>query len=194
MPRTLLAALVALVVGGIAPHLASAGHWWMNGSGNVVHLNRGHFPALSFFNNATNGSATALEHARGEWSANFAVDVYNVSGPADITAWDGYWGATGWAGLATPVTNAAGAGTVHPDGHVDSMWVQVNMSYGVGSSYASQKAIGCQEIGHAIGGQLHDGGGCMGFGYFNFDPNVAAARSPTAHDFDHLQHLWGGLH
>lgn len=190
--RTLAAIMCAMIVGTVAPQVASGNHWWFAypGTGNptVVHLNKGHVPAISFYNRA-GASWLPLEHARGEWSAHWAVDVYNVvSDSADVVAWDGNW-CTPWSGYAT--------GQNWDGYHAGQMTVQINTcsnSYAAGANYSGTKAVGCQEIGHAIGGQDHEGGSCMGLSYFNFDPNVAAARSPGQHDFDILSLLWNTYH
>jgi prepilin-type processing-associated H-X9-DG protein len=125
------------------------------------------------------------------------MDIGNwASNQADITAWDGRW-CTDWSGLATPVTNAFGANTTYWDGHVDWMWVQINTcsgSYAVNASYKPTRAVACQELGHATTAELHAGPGCMGFGYFNFNAEDAAQRSPSAHDVEGANFLWGGTH
>lgn len=188
--KRILALVVAVCVGAVTPHVAQAGHWWWSGS-QIVHLNKGHFPGISFYNKANNGSWTALEHARGDWSSDWAVDVGNWnSDAADVIAWDGYWSGAGWSGLAT---------AYNWDGwHAGRFGVQINVasgSYASGANYSGTRAVACQEIGHAIGGMLHEGPGCMGVGYQVFDPwGDAAQRRPSGHDLEHLHHLWGNLH
>lgn len=204
------AAVAAMAIGAITPHVASAGHWWWtgawpqgqanptpDGTGRVVHLARGHLPSLSFFNNAVNGTATALEHARADWSNAPAIDVWNwSSGGADIVAWDGNW-CTPWSGLATP-GNGTGDGQ-----HYNQGWVQINTcsnSYASGANYRGTRAVACQEIGHIVGGMSHEGPSCMGFGYQGAVPAGSnwlgddRVLSSGAHDRDHLWHLWNALH
>lgn len=196
--RMVVATLASVLAGVIGPQLAVGDHWWWDSGGNIVHLNRGHTPGLSFYNKANNGSSTALEHARGEWSANWAIDMGNLaSNNADVVAWDGRWCGIGWSGLATP---GAWLGT---GGHFNQGWVQINVcgdSRAANANYRGTRAVACQEIGHVIGGTLHRGPGCMGFGYQGQVPAGSNTTSdervlhPDAHDFDHLQHLWAGLH
>lgn len=193
--RTLVGFGTAIIVGMLSPYVASAGHWWLDGGGNVVHLNRGHTPGLSFFNKANNGSATPLEHARGDWSGqSWAMDLGNwASDSADVIAWDGNWCGVGWSGIATP-------GAWIGNGHFNQGWVQINVcgtdgSYASNANYQGTKAIACQELGHVISGALHLGPGCMGVSYFVFNPwGDAAQRTPSAHDIEHANWLWSGIH
>jgi hypothetical protein len=193
----LIAALGALGL----PTAVNASNWWWH-NGNVVHLNRGHNPTLTLFNNATNGSATAIEHARGDWSgASWAMDIGNwASASADVIAWDGAW-CTPWSGIATPVTGGV-AGSAHADGHVDQMWIQINTcsnSYASGANYAGTRMVACHELGHATAGEWEgtsEGApGCVSGGYVaGTDVNIAAWRSPSQHDLDHANWLWSVLH
>lgn len=122
------------------------------------------------------------------------MDVYNwASWSADVIAWDGAWGGTGWAGLASPVN--------YDGQHAGQMNVQINTTSGWGSSYNVMKAISCQEVGHAVAGILHRGPGCMGFSYQGQSPaasnnyNDPAVRQPSAHDREHAWFLYmGGFH
>lgn len=188
MKRFTVVWVVVIVWALSAPTASYAFHWWWSGgpAPGMVHLNKGHIPGISFYNNAVNGSATPLEHARGVWSANWAYDIYNLtSQSADIVAWDGYWGTTTWRGQTT--LWGAWDGT-----HIQQMGVQLNRS--LLPDYVQQRKTACHELGHASGGMLHDESrvGCMFSGAAN--PNIVAERTPSQHDFDHVQHLWAGLH
>ncbi len=169
---------------------ASAHHWWMDG-GNIVHLNRGHMPTLTLFNNATNGSSTAIEHARGEWSGrSWAADLGNWnSNSADVVAWDGWWGTNTWRGLTSVVGYGAG-------GHANQMTVQLNRS--LLPDYIQQRKTACHELGHAIAGLDHDTlghdpahDGCMFSGTAS---SAVQERLPSAHDVHHMDVLWATLH
>lgn len=191
-----VAAVVCILVAAALPQFAAAGHWLGWDGTFPSHINRGHTPALSFYNKANNGSATPLEHARGEWSADAVLDLYNwASDSADVVAWDGAW-CTGWSGLMTGASPSAG-------NHFNQAWVQINTcgnSWAAGAAYAPTRAVACQEIGHAIGGMDHQGPGCMGFTYQGTAPaasnnyNDPQVRSPSAHDREHTGHLWWTLH
>jgi prepilin-type processing-associated H-X9-DG protein len=195
-----LAAVIAMcLASSLTPTVAHASHWWWNSSGQVTHLNRGHNPALSFYNKAVNGSWTGLEHARGDWSGqSSAMDLYNLaSDSADVVAWDGGW-CTDWTGIATPYTHGGGPNTTYTDGHVDHMWVQID-TCDTGGAYNITRAVACHELGHAIGGMFEGtgegGAGCMGVGYVpGYNVNNAAWRSPNGHDLDHVNWLWSVLH
>lgn len=60
------------------------------------------------------------------------------------------------------------------------------------AAYKPTRAVACQELGHATTAELHAGPGCMGFGYFNFNAEDPAQRSPSAHDVEGANFLWGG--
>ena len=172
---------------------ANASHWWTDSSGQAVHLNLGHIPGISFYNNAVNSTVRQqLEDSRGLWSTSPAFDLYNWSSQsANVVAWDGNWTASDWSGLATPYGCcfwANGHG-----GHATQMGVQINLRY-LSSGWQHIKAVACQELGHATGAILHAGNGCMGYTYFHWDPSVAAARQPNAHDWEHPAFLWQNVH
>jgi len=206
----LVAVLAAMAVGAGAPQVAQGGHWWWtgswpqsqanptpDGSGRVVHLDRGHRPALSFRNAAVNGTQTALEHARGEWSNSWAMDLYNSGASnADVVAWDGYWCGVPWSGIASPKNFVSWD-------HYTQSQIQLTTcppSYAAHAEYRGTRAVACQEIGHAIGAMGHEGPGCMGFGNEN---QVWAGSNwlgddrvlhPSGHDFDHVAALWDNRH
>lgn len=78
------------------------------------------------------------------------------------------------------------------------MGVQINRSFA--PTYNIQRAIACQEIGHAITGALHEGPGCMGYSYQgivaagNNNADDPVVRSPSFHDHEHSWALWSQFH
>lgn len=189
------AALACALVAAAAPQLASAGHWYFFDGTYPHHIDRGHLPSLSFYNRALNGSWTALEHARGDWSADQHLDLYNLtSDGADVVAWDGYF-CTDWSGLASFYNQYGG-------NHFQQGRIQINVcdGYAAAANYNGTRAVACQEIGHVIGGMNHQGPGCMGAGYQgevaagSNNMNDPQVRSPSAHDREHTGHLWWTLH
>lgn len=194
-----LGRLVGVLLGLLLalPATASAGHWWMWGP-NIFHMHAPRNPSFSYYNWADENADMNLrcEYARGFWSANPNIDIYNISGPpaaAQITCEDGFWGQTGWLGLASYE-----GPTDFNTGHYQKMHALNNLSYlgtnGTGyNRWEWRQAVACQEVGHGFG-MLHLGPGCMGVSYQVPDPYSSAARVPSAHDNEHVSWLYGGLH
>lgn len=192
---TLVAATLAtLTLSLVAVPTASAGHWWY-WDGGIFHLHEPHRPAIPFFNWADEHGdmRTRCEYARGNWSANPVIDMYNVGSfaQAHITCEDGYWGRTDWLGLAVH------EGPYDYNGrHYTRMRAWNNLTFLAAdpayNTWQYRQAVACQEVGHGLG-MLHAGPGCMGVGY-GTSPYAAGSREPSGHDHEHVNWLYSGLH
>lgn len=125
------------------------------------------------WNKATIGVRnTAVRHAEAEaalndWDTHTEVGLPRKTTHTDISVFDGDWGATDWAGLAS-IKDAEWdwwcwwwCGVDHGHARVNTYWT----GNPAGSS-AHIQGIFCQEIGHLFG-LGHSNDGCMGKGYYN---------------------------
>lgn len=93
-----------------------------------------------------------------EWSADTILNLPAMSSHTDISVFDGNYGATGWAGLAS-IESRSGCTILHGHARVNRYYTGSYTSNGI-------RGIFCQEVGHLFGLDHSNDGGCMGGGYF----------------------------
>jgi hypothetical protein len=98
--------------------------------------------------------------ALNDWHYNTVLDLWYVDYDySQAVVYDGGWGYTGWAGLAT-------LHDIDGYGHIGWGSAVYNWSYDYAFSYYGKQAIFCQEVGHVFGLDHSNDGGCMGAGYW----------------------------
>jgi len=208
-PRTVAIAIAAAVTLLVSASSAQAGHWWLDSYGQPVHLGGlGHTPTLGVENNATNPNVRlAIYRAMLAWQTPGYLGIIEMptGSGTHVRAADGYWGSTGWVGLASPYyyNGANVLPGIDGNGHTHHFDVSMNMTY-LGMSHLNNQqyydAVACHELGHSVAA-LDDQTGtdpsCMAVGYGQRDyawETDARFRNPSPHDRDHVAYLWATLH
>lgn len=151
----------ALVVGGLAALLTAlllaanlrvaGAHQWSN-----YHWHKtGSRIVIQNYNYAAHYAEAEAARQDG-WNKISILYNYNVNYHTDVSVFDGNFGATGWAGLATIDLTSGG--------HITHGHARVNTYYPMSSSY--KQGVFCQELGHVWGLDHSATGDCMGLGYF----------------------------
>lgn len=132
------------------------------------------------YNTASRSSQAAA--AINEWDVDTILAVPAQSSHTDISVYDGNYGATGWAGLAS-IESSSGCTVLH--GHA-----RVNLYYA--GSYTSNgiRGIFCQEVGHLFGLDHSNDGGCMGGGYFY---SINTYYNVVSHNISDIQTKYSGV-
>lgn len=115
-----------------------------------------------------------------EWSSKTVLSLPVISSHTEVSVYDGFYGNTGWAGIAS-IESYSGCNILH--GHA-----RVNRSY----SYTSNgyRGIFCQEIGHLFGLDHSNDGGCMGGGYFY---SINSNYNVVSHNINDLSSKYSGV-
>lgn len=163
---------VAFIVLAMAAAPAAEAHDW----GCWIQATR----TVQAWNNSTmKAEATA---AINDWNNNTVLSVYDVGYHTTISVFDGYFGSTGWGGLAS-IESSSGCVITH--GHA-----RVNLSYNPSSNAA--QGIFCQEVGHLFGLTHSNDGGCMGGGYY-YDIGTYPGYSVVQHNIDDIAAKYANL-
>ncbi len=162
----IVSAFVALVFGNV--YVASAHNWWnwhWNKSGTQITIRQSH----------AGGTTAQAEAARVDaWNKIGILYNYRVDYHTDVSVFDGNFGNTGWAGLASIESKSWDWGC-WCYAHIDHAHARYNTYYGYSSWYI--QGIYCQEVFHTYGFDHNSSGGCMGLGYFSGQGNTL-----TSHD------------
>ncbi|WP_412542956.1 hypothetical protein R8Z50_10880 [Longispora sp. K20-0274] len=140
-----VASVLTLGASPASAHNWGSWHWDKTGSSIVI-------------NNYIYGGTTAQAEAARQngWNTIGILYNYSVNTHTDVSVFDGNFGATGWAGLAS-LESVSGDHILH--GHA-----RYNSYYGGSSVYI--QGVYCQEIFHTYGFDHSDTGDCMGLGYY----------------------------
>jgi len=151
-----VATLVALLLANLgvaSAHNWGSYHWDKTGS---------HIQIQSYIYGSTATQAIAAN--QDAWNKIGILYNYRVNYHTDVSVFDGNFGATGWAGLATLESLGWDWGCFCYD-HITHGHARYNTYYGGSSSYI--QGVYCQEVFHTYGFQHSNTGDCMGLGYFN---------------------------
>lgn len=138
-------------------------------------------PNISWYNGGTGDYYNIFQEEAvtdsDSWNSSSLVELFQTGSygtNTTINGLNGYYGATGWIGLATIRSNT--------DCFINYGDAQLNQSYLDDGTYTriAKKYVACQEIGHLFGlDHTGDTSSCMTSG-------AAAPDHPNSHDFDML--------
>lgn len=167
MKKSILMVLAIVLVATAVPALAHQWGCWIQPDSSV------------YVRNAAALSSQA-QAALNEWNAETCLYVPTVSYHTEVSVFDGYYGSTGWGGIASVESNS-GCNITH-------CHARVNRSY----SYSSNgyRGIFCQEVGHCFGLDHSNDGGCMGGGYY-YSISSGTGYTVVSHNTSDIASMYG---
>jgi hypothetical protein len=186
--RVRIVLLVALATGALfaiqgmlAP--SAQAHQW-----GCWHWHRSSPAYVYNYNQSSSTSFNSIEAARSDIHARpHPVYLYGLNYHTDLSSLDGYFGFTGWVGLAQ-IMNYSGCHILHAH-------ATMNLSY-VPYGYNIQGTM-CQELAHGLGLDHSDTGDCMGLGYYPGSSGRICFGTACDHAYSHqaadLQYMYGVL-
>lgn len=163
---TVMSVMVMANIGLVSAHNWGTWHW--NKSGTNIQIQEYQY-----------GSTTAqAEAARlDKWNKIGILYNYKVNYHTDVSVFDGNFGNTGWAGLAT-IESADWDWGCWCNDHITHAHARYNTYYGTGNLWYVQ-GVYCQEVMHTYGFDHNDSGGCMGLGYYAGSGNTISAHDTS---------------
>jgi hypothetical protein len=158
--RRSLVAVLVLMIGGLMTlnaGVASAhnwGSWHWDKTGSHIQIQ-----SQIYGNTQTQAEAARVD----AWNKIGILYNYRVNYHTDVSVFDGNFGATGWAGLASIESSAWDWGCFGWC-HITHAHARYNSYYGGSTNYI--QGVYCQEVFHTYGFDHSDTGDCMGLGYF----------------------------
>lgn len=173
MRRPTIIATVLVAIGLALPVTAGAAIWTDSG-GNWVHVDPHPGRVMPYLNaiDEDAGLQAQANTAASVWDAGtiLALPATGDFWYAKLRLFDGYYGNTGWAGLA------------HASAHAPDGYAEFNLTYVAGGTAAYKTKVACHELGHLLGLWHESGTSCMVSGY---DPPVPGSF-PTQTNFDEV--------
>ncbi len=169
---------VAMLV-GVNVGIANAHNWWAyhwDKSGSRIQIQ-----SLIFGSTQSQAEAARVD----AWNKVSNLYNYRVDYHTDVSVFDGNYGDTGWAGLAS-IESANWCWSALGYCHITHGHARVNLYYPSSSWY--RQGIYCQEVFHTYGFDHDSSGGCMGLGYYSGQSNVLTSHNASDFYNRHINH------
>ena len=118
---------------------------------------------------------TQSKAAIADWDSHTDLSLPLKSSHNDVSVFDGNYGATGWAGLASILEYEF-------DWWHNCCWCSIKHAHAKYNSYygystANIQGVQCQEVGHTFGLDHSNTGGCMAKGYYSGSSNYTNSHN-----------------